>query len=236
MTVPARAASTRRWLRIAIVVTAWAALVAAWLLYQRHTGLGTTATMQRLIDAARGNWWAVVAFLLVSLLRPLVLFPATLVTVAAGMLFGPIVGVAVAAAGANASAMVSFRVGYALTAAERPDAVSAVARWATRLRENTFEAVLLMRLLFLPYDLVNYGCGVLRVRAVPFITATALGSLPGTVAFVLAGASIDDLTEGFGGVDGATLVASVLLVVGGLVVSRLLRRRNAQRSGDPAVQ
>lgn len=223
------AAPSRRWVRIAVVVVAWAALALSWVLYQRHTGLGTTATMQRLIDAAHGNWWAVVAFLMVSLLRPLVLFPATLVTVAAGMLFGPVLGVAVAAAGANASAMVSFQVGTTFTAAQRPDAVSAVARWATRLRENTFEAVLLMRLLFLPYDLVNYGCGVLRVRVLPFITATALGSLPGTVAFVLAGASIDDLSEGFGGIDGPTLIASVVLVVGGLIVSRLLRRRSAGR-------
>ena len=217
----------RRWARIGIVVAAWAALAIGWLLYQRHTGLGTTATMQRLIDNARGNWWAVAAFIVVSLARPLVLFPATLVTVAAGMLFGPVAGIAVAAAGANGSALVSFHLARAISPAERADATTAVARWASRLRNNTFDAVLLMRLLFLPYDLVNYGCGLLRVRTTPFIVATAIGSLPGTVAFVLAGASIDDLSEGFGGIDTPTLVASVLLIVGSLVVSRLLRGRTA---------
>ena len=82
----------------------------------------------------------------------------------------------------------------------------------------------------IPLTLVDrwlYRCGLLRVRSTPFIVATAIGSLPGTVAFVLAGASIDNLSEGFGGIDTPTLVASVVLIVASLVASRLLRRRAA---------
>ena len=75
-------------------------------------------TAQGLVDAARGNWWAIVAYIAVSLVRPLVLFPATIVTVAAGILFGPFVGVAVAAVAANASAMIGYSIGRNL---RRPD-------------------------------------------------------------------------------------------------------------------
>jgi len=112
------------------------------------------------------------------------------VTLAAGILFGPFVGVGVAAVAANASAMSGYSIGRNL---RRPGDESAVTSqlgtWPSRLRANSFEAVLLPRLLFLPYDLVNYGCGLLHVRRAPFITATAIGTLPGTVAFVLVGSS-----------------------------------------------
>ena len=44
-----------------------------------------------------------------------------------------------------------------------------------------------MRLVYVPYDLVNYLAGFLRIGWMPFILATALGSLPDTLSFVLFG-------------------------------------------------
>lgn len=220
----------RRWdhrrIRIVLAGVAWAGLIACWVVYQRRTGSGAVDTAQRLIDAASGNWWAIVAYMAVSLARPLVFFPATIVTVAAGILFGPFVGVGVAAVAANASAMIGYSIGRNL---RRPGDESAVTSqlgsWPSRLRANSFEAVLLTRLLFLPYDLVNYGCGLLHVRRTPFITATAIGTLPGTVAFVLVGSSVTRLDDGLDGVDGRTLIISVVLIVLSVVTSRLVKRR-----------
>ena len=98
--------------------------------------------------------------------------------------------------------------------------------YADRLRRNAFETVLTMRFLFLPYDLVNYLAGFLRVRYVPFILATVLGSLPGTVAFVLFGASTDgDFSDGLPSVNAGVLVASVAIFALSLLGSRLLKRR-----------
>jgi uncharacterized membrane protein YdjX (TVP38/TMEM64 family) len=82
-----------------------------------------------------------------------------------------------------------------------------------------------MRLLFLPYDLVNVVAGGLRIRFLPFLAATALGSLPGTVSFVLLGASIDDLDDGVGGIDPWALAAGVVVLVVSLLTARSLRRR-----------
>jgi len=66
----------------------------------------------------------------------------------------------------------------------------------------------------------------------PFLLATALGSLPGTVSFVLLGASIDSVDEGLGGIDPAILVASVVIFVVSLVLARLLRRRQPPTTAD----
>jgi uncharacterized membrane protein YdjX (TVP38/TMEM64 family) len=209
--------------RITVVVAAWLVVAASWIAYRRSSDLGTTEAAQQLVDAAAGAWWAVLAFVVLSVLRPFVLVPATLLTVAAGLLFGPWWGIAVAAVGANASAMVGYGVGGSFTAdVER---AGRLAPWRHRLRANSFESVLLMRLLFLPYDLVNYTAGFLRIRWQPFLAATAIGSLPGTASFVLLGASLTRLDEGVGGIDRTTLAISVLLIVASLAVSRILRRR-----------
>ena len=43
------------------------------------------------------------------------------------------------------------------------------------------------RLLFLPFDPVNYISGFLKVDVKAFLLATAIGILPGTAVFVYAG-------------------------------------------------
>jgi uncharacterized membrane protein YdjX (TVP38/TMEM64 family) len=195
-----------------IVVFGWAALFVSWFVWQRSTGRGPVSSTQQLIDAVSGKWWAV-------------LFPATLLTVAAGLLFGPMGGVAVAIVGSNASAMVGWSVAVWIAPKGVGAGRKAVAAWTDRLQRNSFEAVLLMRLLFLPYDLVNYGCGLLRVKWRPFLLATAIGSIPGTVAFVLAGASVKRLDQGIGGIDGRVALVSVLLVAISIGISQLLKHR-----------
>lgn len=210
----------------------WATLAGAWIVYRWDSGLGTTDAVQKLVAALNDAWWSIPAFLFLSVARPFVLVPATLITIAAGLLYGPVLGVAVAAVGANASALVGHGVGSAFIGeAERG---GLIARWRGRVQRNSFEAVLLMRLVFLPYDLVNYAAGYLGIRRWAFLAATAIGSLPGTVSFVLLGASLTDLTTGVGGIDRAALVASIVLIIASLVLARLLRHHTPEASPPPA--
>jgi uncharacterized membrane protein YdjX (TVP38/TMEM64 family) len=215
--------------RLLVAVALWSAAVAGWIAYQRSTGLGTVEVAQRFVDTARGNWWAIAAYAAIAAIRPVVLFPATLLTVAAGVLFGAVGGIVVAAVAANGSALIAYHIGRGLRRPLADDAgdTARIDAWTHRLRTNGFEAVLLMRLLFLPYDLVSYACGLVRVPAHRFLAANAIGTLPGTVAFVLIGASIDRLDRGLDGLDTTTLLVSVVLVASSIVMSRLLRRRGA---------
>ena len=214
-------------LKRSLVVVGWASAAIAWILYQRSSGLGTADALQNFIDVARGNWWALLAFAGVYALRPLVLFPAALMTIAGGLLFGPVVGVIATVLGANASAMTAYWVARSVGFERevQPDAAGLVARWSTRMRSESFVSVMLMRLLFLPYDLVNYAAGFLRIRPWPFLLATAIGSLPGTIAFTLAGASIESLDEGPAGIDPVVLGMSVLVFLVSVGISLMLKRR-----------
>jgi uncharacterized membrane protein YdjX (TVP38/TMEM64 family) len=211
-----------QWRRVLGLAALWLLILGAWIAYRSSSGQSTTGAVATLVEGLRDTWWSIPAFLALSIARPFVLVPATLLTVAAGLVYGPVVGVVVAAAGANASALVGHVVGNVVA----PQwGTGLVATWGERLRQNSFETVLLMRLVFVPYDLVNYGAGLLGVRRWPFLAATAIGSLPGTVSFVLLGASLTDLTTGVGGIDRTALLASVALILVSLAASRLLRRR-----------
>lgn len=219
--------------RIVIGIT-WAGAVTAWILYQRSTGLGTVGSLQSFIDIARGAPWALAAFVVIYAIRPVVLFPATLLTLAGGLLFGPVVGVAATIVGANASAMVAYWLARSLgfEAKDDPEAAGFLRRWTTRMREESFVTIMLMRFAFLPFDLVNYAAGFLRIRPVSFLLATALGSVPGTVSFTLAGASITSLEDGPAGIDPAVLIASGVIFVVSLIISRIVKSRGAAAGVD----
>ncbi len=232
---PARSAAVV-WLQRVAVIAIWLGAIVAWQIHQRSTGLSTIESAQQFIDTVGGSWWGVFAYVLVYLARPIVLFPASILTIVGGILFGPILGVPVVIIAANASAMIAYGIGRLLgrppgDRGVSPDEASVAQRWTTRMREHSFETVLIMRLLFLPFDFVNYLAGVLRLRWLPFLLATALGSLPGTVSFVLLGASLDRVDEGVDGIDPAALGAGVLIFVVSLVVARILRRRQPTTAG-----
>ena len=224
-------------LKRVVVLAAWTAAVVGWVLYQRSTGLGTIGSLQQFIDSTRGQWWALLAFVIVYAIRPIVLFPASLMTIAGGLLFGPVVGIAATIVGANASAMVAYWLARSLGFEREQDADTEglLARWSTRMRKDSFETIMLMRLAFLPYDLVNYAAGFLRIRPVAFLLATAIGSLPGTISFSLAGASIESLEDGPSGIDPVVLVASIVLFVLSVGVSRLVKRREGLEDDAAAI-
>lgn len=221
----------RIWSQRIAVVLVWIAAILVWRNYQTSNELSTTEAGQRFLDSIGSAWWGVLAYIGVYLIRPLVLFPASVLTVMGGILFGPWLGVAVVVIAANASAMVAYGVGRLLdasgSASERTtdERVSFMASWSRRLRQNSFETVFVMRLVFLPYDLVSYGCGALRIRWVPFLAATALGSFPGTISFVLLGASLERIDEGIDGVNPWAIVASVAIFIVSIVISRMLRKQ-----------
>ncbi|MDZ7801458.1 MAG: VTT domain-containing protein [Trueperaceae bacterium] len=172
-----------------------------------------------------------IAYLGAYALRPLLLVSATLLTVSAGILYGPVLGTLLAIVAANLSAWVAYTLARVLGAelAEPALAHPRLAGVTGRLRTHTFETVLTLRFLFVPYDAVNYLAGATRLRPLPFAAATAVGSLPATAMFVLFGAGLGDLSALGSGrlpaADPRLLAVSAALFVVSLAVARGLRRR-----------
>jgi uncharacterized membrane protein YdjX (TVP38/TMEM64 family) len=184
-------------------------------------------SIQQLLGFMTGSLWGPVIYILLYAIRPLVLFPATLLTLAGGFLFGPVLGVIYTILASNTSATIAFLVGryFGQGLLKEGSSDTLLQRYAERLRKNSFETVIVMRFIFLPYDLVNYLAGFMRIRWAPFILATILGSIPGTIAFTLAGSSIEVFDGGIPRLNPATLAASLVVFIVSLVLSRLFKKR-----------
>jgi len=219
----------KHWQKL-VAVALWLALGTAYFLYARANNLGLLDAFVQLVNVTQNSAYGPLIYIGIYMLRPLAFFSALVLTVAGGFLFGPIWGVIYTVIGSNLSATIAYLIGQylgkGLLDIDEADSDSIISRYATRMRENSFETVFIMRLIFLPYDLVNYLAGFLRIDLRAFILATLLGAIPGTVAFVLFGASIEGEFDGtVPELDYRVLVASIVIFLISLAISRYMKRR-----------
>jgi uncharacterized membrane protein YdjX (TVP38/TMEM64 family) len=133
--------------------------------------------------------WFPLAFLAAHIVVTVLPFPRTAFTLAAGLLFGPLLGVALAVAASTASAVIALvlvrAAGWQLSRLVRHQAVESL---DTRLRDRGWVAVMSLRLIpAVPFSVLNYAVGASAVRVLPYTLATLAGVLPGTVAVVILG-------------------------------------------------
>lgn len=182
--------------------------------------LGGDLDAVRRAVAASGAWGPVV-YVVLHVLVTLVPVPKNLLAGIAGALFGVTAGVALSWSAAMLASLVTFQLARHLGR----DAVEEltghrleVVRRA--LREQGVLSVVIARLTpVVPFTVINYGAGVSPVSRRDFVVGTAVGIIPGTVAYVAVGASA--------GRDAPTLVlavgAGVLLLGATAVLARRLR-------------
>lgn len=217
-----------------VALALWLLLIGAYLWYSQVNDLGPFAAARRLLALIRGSALGPLLFIVIYILRPLIFFSSAVLTLLGGFLFGPVWGIVYVMVGSNLSALLAYTIGYFFgegVLQEEDGAEGVPQRYARRLRRHSFETVLIMRFLFLPFDAVSYLAGFLRVDWKAFGLATLLGSIPGGVAVTLAGAS-GHLDAG-----GLRLDPRVLLMAAGLFflslgLSHYLRRREQQRASS----
>jgi uncharacterized membrane protein YdjX (TVP38/TMEM64 family) len=191
--------------------------------------LGTPdiAAMRSRVDAA-GMWGPALFFALYTGLA-LIPCPKALLTAAGGALFGLWAGAALSLAGALVGAVISFGVGRLLGR----DAVDRLirgrlARVDALLSDHGLSAVLVVRLVpLVPFIAINYASGLSGVRFRHYVLGSALGMVPGSLAYAALGAY---------GTDPWGLAAAgsalVVLVVGGSWWARRLAPRRAGHSTE----
>ena len=204
------AANARQLPRRRILVTAavLAAAVAVTLLVPLPTAV-------QLRDWAKslGPWFPA-AFLVAHTVVTVLPFPRTAFTLAAGLLFGPAIGVLLAVVASTASAVISVLLvrvaGWQLSGLIRHRAVETL---DDRLRMRGGPTVLSLRLIpAVPFSVLNYAAGASAVRLWPYTLATLAGTAPGTAAVVILG---DALT---GHVDPLLVVVSLCTAAVGVAV------------------
>jgi uncharacterized membrane protein YdjX (TVP38/TMEM64 family) len=210
------------------VLALWLILLLTFWLYVRQSNQGVTVILSSWLESLAKSPYSVLLLLGIYLVRPLLLLPITLLTVFAGFLFGAFWGTVYATLAMLASSSVAYFFGRFLSG----DNIRLQKSWMNKLRERSFETVLTSRLIFLPGDLVNYACGFLKISFTAFLLATALGGLPGLLVGVFAGASLETFSADGFKLEPWYIVVSLVLLIGSLGVSRLLRQRNNSKTSN----
>jgi len=133
--------------------------------------------------------WFPLTFFVAHIVVTVVPVPRTAFTLAAGLLFGPVLGVAIAVVASSASATIALLLvraaGWRLDRLVRHRSIDMVNE---RLRQRGWLAILSLRLIpAVPFSALNYAAGASAVRMLPYALATLAGLLPGTAAVVIFG-------------------------------------------------
>ncbi|KAL2513383.1 SNARE associated Golgi protein family [Abeliophyllum distichum] len=118
--------------------------------------------------------------------------PAIPLTMSAGLLFGSITGTIIVSISGTVAASVSFLIARYFARERILKLVEGNKKFLAidkAIGENGFRVVTLLRLSpLLPFSLGNYLYGLTSVKFVPYVLGSWLGMLPGTWAYVSAGA------------------------------------------------
>lgn len=172
---------------------------------------------QQLQDLVRSAGWAgVVVFVLGYAALVLVPTPASVLTILGGALFGVWWGTLLAWAGALLGAVGGFLVGRRLGRPAVDRLLGGRLQQADAvLTRHGLLAVVAVRLVPLfPFTPLNYAAGLLGVRLRDYVLGTAVGIVPGALAYASVGASGADPRGIVVGV-GALVVLGLLGGVGG---------------------
>jgi Uncharacterized conserved protein len=167
--------------------------------------------------------WFPVVLAGLYLVRPLLAWPITALSVLVGYRYGLVIGVPVALSGAVFTSMLPY------AAARYLDTDAGWLGWARSGSERFFAAtggfrgVTAARLAPTPAEPVSIAAGMGRVSVPAFAAGTVVGEFPWTVAAVLAGVSMRELS--LSGVE----TVDPLLVIGGVLGALLLLSGPAYR-------
>lgn len=171
-------------------------------------GLGGHETLN--IDAIARNYERLTGFvadnLLIASLTAIAVYTvatalsipaAWLLTVTIGLLFGWMTGVVLAVIGATLGATLLFLIArYALADFFKARAGDTLNKMAAGFREDAVSYMLFLRLAAIfPFALVNVVPAVLGVPFFTYVWTTAIGIIPGAIAYSYAGAGLSSIVQ-----------------------------------------
>ena len=143
------------------------------------------------------GWWGPVMYVFMYSIRPLLLFPAIILTLAGGLAFGPWWGTLYVVVGGVIGACLCFVIARLLGRKKMQKYLSKFSHlqlFESKMAANGFRTMLFMRIVpIFPYDPVSYLAGLSKIRFRDYVSATTLGMIPGAFAYNVLGYSLLDI-------------------------------------------
>jgi len=141
----------------------------------------------------------VIIFILVYIVSTVCFLPGVILTIAAGFIYGTIVGTIYVEIGATVGAQFSFLLGKALfrewvlKMVENYPMFSAIDK---AISLNSWKIVTLLRLSPLtPYNVLNYGLALTRIKFWDYTWTNLIGMLPSTILFTYMGTAAKNIND-----------------------------------------
>src|SRR3989338_6305667 len=152
----------------------------------------------KISEAEFKNWvhslglWGPITYILVYIFRPLILFPAGVLSATAGIIWGPALGFFYLQIAANLSSAAEFLLArYFARGAVENVLRGKVFKVDEKIEKHGFLTVLLIRLIpNVAWDIQNLSLGLTKVKFRDYLLATLIGIMPGSFAFVFFGSSL----------------------------------------------
>ncbi|HVT44664.1 MAG TPA: VTT domain-containing protein [Thermoanaerobaculia bacterium] len=212
------------WRRPAVLLVAVILLaVAAHLLGVR--GWIDLRTLTTWLDSIGSLWWAPLALVGLYIAFNLLALPGSILTLAAGFVWGWVLGGLLALAGSTVGTALPYLLARSHAPFIEEHMRARAARLHARLQQEGVTALLMLRLVpGVPYSLINYAAGFAGIRPFPYFAATFVGTIPG--AFIVTYLA-DAVYSGLISLQGAfARLAIAGFLLGGLVLaSRLVSKR-----------
>ena len=173
-------------------------------------------------------YWAAPLLMIVVAILPI---PAEIPAAMNGMLFGAVLGLAMTWGGAMIGAMISYELArcFGRKLSRRFVKPETMAKFEGL--KNTEAPVLLMLRLtpVVAFTVVNWASGLLQVRRSTFVWTTAVGILPGAIAFTASGSFVGALYERYPG----TVTVVVAVICGAFIVRAWWKHRHPVEAASP---
>ena len=137
--------------------------------------------------------WGILLFILVYVLATVLFFPASILTIGAGFIFGVVSGTIIVSIAATVGAAFAFLIARYLARDQIEQKIAGNPRFKRidrAIGERGAKLVFLLRLSpLIPFNLSNYFYGLTSLRFWPYVLASWIGMIPGTLLYVYLGAA-----------------------------------------------
>lgn len=216
----------------------WLILIFSFYRYKALNELSYLDIAKQVFGFTTGTVYGPFLYIVLYAIRPVIFFPATLMTLLSGALFGFWGGVFYTTLGANLSASLAYFLGRYFGGDLIDGEAGVFANWKKELQENSFVTVLIMRFVYLPFDLTNYACGIFKVKWAPYALATLIGILPGSATFVSLGATLEnigDFDPSMVSINSTQLLITAVIFASSLILAHFFKKyqkRETQQQAD----
>lgn len=181
------------------------------------------------LKSVRNLWWAPVAFIVLYTLFNVMLVPATILSLTAGVVWGWLVGGLWVLVASTIGSAVPYFIAYSGS-----DWVEHLVKGKAhllheKLQDEGLVTLLLLRLVpIVPYNVLNYASGLAGIRPRDYIIGTFIGTIPGIFIFTYLADSIAtgvlSPKDAFLRILLAGVLLGALVLIGRLLAGRVKRR------------